>query len=151
MGLRARALGQDKEITVNSNKQQSGRLRFGVVGSREFLDYQLLSGILSQYNIGHIVSGGAAGADTLGIDYAKEKGIPFDEFEPDWDDLTTEPCKIKYNKFGKPYNALAGFSRNQTIVDNSNFIIAFTNGSSGTADTIQRAKKKGIPVQIVGF
>jgi len=98
-----------------------------------------------------LVIRGGVGLDNVDLVYAKEKGIPFDEFEPDWDDLTTEPCKIKYNKFGKPYNALAGFSRNQTIVDNSDFIIAFTNGSSGTADTIQRAKKKGIPVQIVRF
>ena len=126
-------------------------LTFGVVGSRNFLDRQLLNKILNQYNIGQVVSGGAAGADTLGVDYAKDNKIPFDEFEPDWDDLTAEPCKIKYNKNGKPYNALAGFSRNQIIVDHADFIIAFTNGSSGTADTIKRANKKGIPVQIVKF
>ena len=128
-----------------------GGLIFGVVGSREFLDRKLLNEVLNQYNIGRIVSGGALGADTLAVDYAKDNRIPFQEFEPDWDDLTAEPCKVKYNKHGKPYNVLAGYSRNQTIVDHSDFIIAFTNGSSGTADTIKRARKKGIPIQIVKF
>ena len=124
-------------------------MTFAVVGSRDITDYDLITRTLSKYNIGHIVSGGASGVDSLAIDYAKEKGIPYTEHLADWDDLEAQPCVVKYNKRGKPYNALAGHNRNQKIVDDADFLIAFTHGSSGTRDSIGRARKKGIPIETV--
>lgn len=126
-------------------------MKFGVVGSRNFSNFRLLTEVLDRYNIGLIISGAADGADTLAVDYAKAKGIPYIEHPAAWDDLSAEPCVVKTNKAGKKYNALAGYNRNQDIVNDSDIIIAFTNGSSGTADTIKRAKEKGIPIQIIPF
>lgn len=57
--------------------------------------------------------------------------------------------KIKLDKNGKQYNVLAGFNRNTKIVENSDFIIAFSvDFSSGTEDTIMKARKSKKPVLI---
>lgn len=83
-----------------------------------------------------LVSGGAKGADSLAEDFAKIQGIPRQIYEADW------------KKFGKS----AGFIRNQSIVNNSDMIIAFWDGHSrGTADTLNKAKIEGVPTLIVYF
>jgi len=75
-----------------------------------------------------LVSGGAAGVDSLAEGMAKGFGIPNIIFHPEW------------TKYGKS----AGFKRNQKIVDAADIIIAFHfNDSAGTADTIRRAKESG--------
>lgn len=119
-------------------------MKVAIVGGRDFVNFDLLEFKLRPFkaSITLIVSGAADGADTLGVTYAKKYGIPYKEFPADWDDLTVEPCVIKKGKGGKPYNALAGFNRNQSIVDNADFVIAFWDGKSkGTRDTIGRANK----------
>ncbi len=114
-------------------------MNVGVVGSRSILDKEYVFSVLDFYLSRllkegdlKIVSGGAKGVDSLGVSWAKEKGLQYTEFLPDW-------------TLGKG----AGFIRNQTIVDNSDYLIAITTGSNGTADTIKRAEKKGIPIKIV--
>lgn len=108
----------------------------GVVGGRNFNDYQLLTEVLSNHQISKIISGGARGADSLGERYAKENGIEVEIYRPDWD------------KYGKS----AGFLRNTTIVENSEIIIAFWDGKShGTQDTINKCKKSGKEVIIVSY
>lgn len=103
----------------------------GVVGSRSFDDFDLLSNHLDMIfgdSKVKIISGGAKGADTLAVDYAKMHGIPYREFYPDY---------IKYT------SDIAPFIRNQEIVDHSDFIVAFWDGKSkGTVDTINKAKKQ---------
>lgn len=124
-------------------------MTFGIVGSRDIFDYELISQVLRKYNIEHIVSGGASGVDTLAIDYAKANRIPYTEHFAEWDNLDALPCVVKNNKQGKLYNALAGHNRNQRIINDADFLIAFTHGSSGTRDSIEKARKKGIPIEIV--
>jgi len=113
-------------------------LRLGVIGSRSFNDYKLLCNTLQEYK--HykleIVSGGAKGADSLAKRYAEENLLPYKEFLPDWD------------SFGKQ----AGFIRNADIIANSDEVVAFWDKkSSGTANSIHLAGKKGIPVKIIHF
>ena len=72
-----------------------------VAGSRNFDDYGLLSDTLDKLlqNKGKdvvIVSGTARGADTLGEQYAAERGFQISRFPADWD------------RFGKS----AGYRRN---------------------------------------
>ncbi len=115
-------------------------MKVGVIGSRSFTDYDLLKSELDKIRevseITCIVSGGATGADLLGERYAKEHKIPTKIFFPDW------------KKFGKR----AGFLRNSDIVRNSTIIIAFWNGaSSGTLDSINKAKDLDIPVTVILF
>ena len=108
----------------------------GVVGGRDFNNYQLLSEVLGAYPVSKIVSGGARGADSLGEKYARENNIEVDVYRPDWD------------KYGKS----AGFLRNTTIVENSEIIIAFWDGKShGTKDTINKCKKNGKEVIVISY
>ncbi len=104
----------------------------GVIGSRSFDNYSLLNNIindaiskLEDSNI-TIVSGGAKGADKLGHKFAINNNLKYIEYKPDWD------------KHGKS----AGFIRNKLIVDKSDMVIAFWDGSSkGTYHSMTLTKQ----------
>jgi len=102
----------------------------GIIGSRTFTNKELIFSKLNiffgKYTTKRIVSGGAKGADSLGVEYAKENNIPYKEYLPDWE------ANGKY----------AGFIRNEDIVKASSLIIAFLdNNSRGTLDSIKKAEK----------
>lgn len=129
-------------------------MRVAVIGSRDFKDEEFIWYNLDEINlkldISLIVSGGARGVDTIGVDWAKERGIPFKEYLADWKDMS-EPCLTKYGSYG-PYNALAGFKRNTTIIENCDLVIAFWNGKSpGTKDSIMKAENLGKEVIIISI
>jgi hypothetical protein len=117
--------------------------RLAIVGSRSFADYALLRDEVTALCWNHfgtedepreIISGGAAGADTIAERYAKERGWPFRVFPADW------------QKWGKA----AGIIRNRDIVRNADQVIAFWDGKSrGTAHTIETAKREGVPCTVV--
>jgi len=124
-----------------------------VAGSRHITDYQLVSQVISntisKYNISvtEIVSGCADGPDTLGEQWALENGIKVEPFEADWNDITVPNALIKTNKWGKQYNARAGFQRNERMAEYGDVLIAIWDGkSSGTKDMIDRATKHGLLV-----
>lgn len=128
-----------------------------IFGGRDFNDYELLKQkcdeILKdiQDNI-TIISGNASGADSLGERYAKEKGYNVELHPAKWNDLETIPCKIKYNKYGKAYNCLAGMNRNKDMANIADIGIAFWDGkSSGTANSIKLCKSKGIRLEIIRY
>lgn len=109
----------------------------GVVGSRGFKNYNLLEQKLSTapYDITEIISGGAKGADTLAIRYARKRGLLWREFLPD------------HKKYRHPYH-----HRNRLIAEASDVLIAFWDGSStGTKYTIGYMRKLGKPVHIFKF
>lgn len=128
-------------------------MKVAIIGSRSFQNYELLKSKILPYrgSITEIVSGGASGADTLGENYAKENNIPRKIFPAEWDNFN-EPCKIRVNRNGKEYNALAGFNRNQTIIENSDFVVVFWDGKSpGTRDSMSRAHKMRKDILIIYF
>ena len=107
----------------------------GVVGSREFNNYILLKESLDALDISKIISGGARGADSLAVDYAKENAIPYYEY------------LANYNKYGSP---AALFKRNVEIVEASDMIVAFWDGiSKGTLHTIKYARARNKEVIII--
>lgn len=113
-------------------------MNYGIIGSRTFQNYEMLKIVCDRLirSTDTIVSGGASGADILGKQYAIDKKLNYIEFPADW------------NKYSKR----AGFIRNQTIVDNSDFIIAFWDGvSNGTKHSIDLAKLDKIPTLIIYF
>lgn len=124
-------------------------MKVAVIGSRTFNDYELMCKTLKQFDITEIVSGSAKGADTLAEKYAKENSILTKLFPADWNDMS-EPCIVGENKYGK-YNKLAGHKRNTLIVEYCDCVVAFWNGSSGTADSINKAKNLNKRVIIINF
>lgn len=106
-------------------------MRVAIVGSRN------LSVDIGKYipkNITALVSGGAKGIDTLAERWADRNNIPKLIIKPDYD----------------TYGRSAPIRRNRTIVENADFVLAIWDGKSrGTKFTIDYAKERGIPVQIV--
>jgi hypothetical protein len=114
-------------------------IRVAVIGSRTFDDYnfakQKINEIVVDYrgDISSIVSGGAKGADKIAEKFASEYNIPMQIFKPDW-------------SIGRH----AGFLRNTEIINNSDIVIAFWNGTStGTKDSINKAYKLSKIVHII--
>lgn len=113
------------------------KYKLAIIGSRDFNDYATLKLFtMKSVNINlisSIVSGGARGADQLGEKFAEEFKLNKIVIKPDWD------------RHGK----IAGFLRNQDIIDNADVVVAFlVNKSKGTLDSINKARKKGIPVHV---
>jgi hypothetical protein len=107
-----------------------------VIGSRTFNDYSVLKSILDEEEPDLIVSGGAKGADLLAKRYSVENNIPIKEFLPDY----------------KSYGKAAPIIRNKEIVNASDKVIAFWDGSSkGTQFTINYAEKYGKPFRIIEY
>jgi hypothetical protein len=113
----------------------------GIVGSRDYNDYSNFVNILNDHLletnqiVTKIISGGANGVDSLAKRYAIENKIQYEEFAANW------------QKYGKS----AGPIRNTLIVENIDELIAFPlyNGRSvGTNDTINKAKTRGLKVNI---
>jgi hypothetical protein len=119
----------------------------GVVGSRDFSDYQKLESYLLDFfsDIMRfpedyvIVSGGADGADMLAKKFADEHGLDYVEFavsNADW----------------KKYGKAAGPRRNTKVVNKSDIVVAFWDGRSrGTKNTIDQTVGGCKPVIIIGF
>lgn len=112
-------------------------MKIGIVGSRTFLDYELVKKALSEYLDKYedlvIVSGGAKGADSLAEQFADDHNLQKIIFNPDW----------------KKYGKIAGILRNRMIIKESDMIIAFWDGKSrGTKSTISMAKQNDKEVVI---
>lgn len=128
-----------------------------IAGGRDFTNYELLcercDEILKDITDDiTIISGKAKGADSLGERYAESRGYSVTGYVALWEDLSAPICSIKYNRYGKPYNCLAGFIRNHIMVDSTDSVIAFWDGkSNGTKDTINYATKLGKPVKIIYY
>ncbi len=103
--------------------------KIAIVGSRKFSDLSMVHKFVDSLPPDTIVvSGGAIGVDSAASEAAKRKGLMVKIFIPDW------------FAFGKA----AGMMRNSLIVDYSDAVYAFHDGTSrGTADTIQKAKAAG--------
>lgn len=126
-------------------------MKLAIIGSRGFNNYELLCKTLEPYKnkITLVVSG----ADTLGAKWSREvlKKEPL-EFPAEWDNLEAAPCKIGYRKDGNPYNLLAGYNRNTTIIQNCDCVIAFWDSRSpGTRDSLYKADKYKKPKKIIRY
>jgi len=114
-------------------------MNIAIVGSRTFTDYEALEVAIVNYLPAEmwpltIISGGAKGADALAEQLAENFNLELKIFPADWD----------------THGKIAGFLRNQKIIDASDFVIAFWDGKSkGTKDTIDKARKAKKPTLII--
>lgn len=100
-------------------------MKVAVIGSRNIPNVNLADYLPEDTT--EIVSGGARGVDTCARKYAAEKGLPLKEFLPD------------YERFGRG----APLRRNIEIIDYSDLVLAFWDGSSrGTQFVIENCRKR---------
>ena len=134
-----------------------------VTGSRSIKDYTLVSKACDTFireanlrfaektPIKFLKHGDANGVDRLCAQWAKANGIETMPFPAKWNIVTGLPndkLRIKYGD-GKPYNALAGFNRNQEMIDSGFDVllaIRCLDKSNGTDHTIEQVKKTGKPI-----
>lgn len=127
-----------------------------VAGTRTFNDYELLKttldNLLQNKTDIVIMSGGAKGADALGERYAKENNYPVEKYEADWNNLDVKPCVVKYSKYGKPYNALAGHIRNEKMAQAACAAAIFWDGSStGSKNMKTLAEQYNLKLTIIEY
>ena len=113
--------------------------KIAIIGSRDFKNKHLLNEHMQKikelYEIECIISGGAKGADTLGVQWAHKNTIPAMVFVPD------------FKKHKRAYHF-----RNRQIVREADIIIAFWNAhSTGTKYTIDFAKTLEKEVIIIKY
>lgn len=112
-------------------------MNIGIIGGRDFTNYELAREKFQDYFCSHfssrplenvkcIVSGGAKGADRIAENIAAEFKLEMKIFPADWE----------------TYGKKAGPMRNESIVRESDVLLVFWNGSSkGTASSLGIAKK----------
>lgn len=119
-----------------------------IAGSRGVTDLaQIYDAVVaSKFDVTEVVSGTAKGVDKLGEVYASQTLIPVKRFPAQWKDLEVPGAVIKQGQYG-PYNALAGFHRNQRMAEYADALIAVWNGTSnGTKHMIEYMYKCEKPV-----
>jgi hypothetical protein len=124
-------------------------MRVAIVGSRGF-DFPEAYGILEEaikesgFEITEVVCGEAPGAGTVGRLWAEDHGIPVVSFPARWDDVSVKGAVVKTNKWGKPYNAIAGKMRNIEMAVYCDAVIAcWDRKSPGTRHMIEQSGIRG--------
>ncbi len=108
-------------------------MRVIIAGSRGIRDYARVCDAVrrSGFPITRVVSGMAGGVDTLAVRYAREHGLPCDQFPAEW------------RKWGRG----AGYRRNVQMARHADALIAVWDGQSpGTRHMIEVAKARGLRV-----
>jgi hypothetical protein len=84
-----------------------------IAGSRDFNDYPYLRAYLASIppwiEITEVVCGMAAGADTLGKQWAEKNGIPVKEFPADWERLGRKAGPMRNVEMGVYADGLVAF------------------------------------------
>lgn len=125
-------------------KTKPETLKVIVAGPRDFDDYDIVSFELIYYlsvledryqKKIEIVQGGAKGVDSIAKDFARNMGYPCKQFDADW----------------TQHGRYAGPLRNQEMAQYSDVLIAFNNGSKGTANMIKQAIEFQLEVIVISL
>ena len=113
-------------------------MRVLVCGSRGWTDYDAILRRLAQIEEEHatIVHGAAVGADSMADRAAKTLNLTVERHPANW----------------ATYGKRAGFIRNeQMLATGVTLVVAFWDGQSrGTQHTIESARRRSIPVEVIG-
>lgn len=110
-------------------------MRTIIAGSRNIHNYQFVAGLLDNldFNPSVVLSGTASGIDSIGAQWAKNNGIPVEEYPADW-----------VNK-----GRSAGYLRNIEMALNAQALVAIWDGKSkGTEHMINIAQEKGLYIKV---
>jgi hypothetical protein len=111
-------------------------MRILVCGGRVYADaarlFAVLDAIRHDHAVSEVIHGAARGADSLGANWAKDRGIPERAYPADW------------SRYGKS----AGYRRNELLLSDGkpDLVVAFP-GGKGTAHMVGLANAAGIPVR----
>lgn len=113
-------------------------MRVLVTGDRNWHSFEKIAQWLRQLPPDSVViQGGCRGADEIASGVAKTLGLAVETYSADW---------VRYGRG-------AGPKRNQVMLDSGvDLILAFHSdlaNSKGTADMVRRARKAGIPVEVI--
>lgn len=116
-----------------------------IAGGRDFSDYERLKTVCdkvlaNKFDEGvTVISGTARGADSLGEQYARERGLQVIRMPADWD------------RYGKA----AGYRRNEEMAKTAGpggGLIAFWDGNSrGTKHMLDLAKQYGLAIRLIRY
>ena len=123
----------------------------GIVGTRRrdgVDDFELVwNEFVKWYEPGDIICSGLCpkGGDRFAVNIADRLRLPKDKrmwFPAKWDDLEVPSARVRRNKWGKLYNANAGFMRNTDVAKNSDVLIPCVapDRTGGTEDTVKKWK-----------
>lgn len=131
----------DLRFSFWPKKKERTKMKCIIAGSRTIDEYETVKQAIldSQFQIEMVISGGARGVDQFGERWAKENGIPVQQFLPDW------------RKYGKA----AGCIRNQTMAEftgkEGGLVVLIRDQSKGSTHMLNIAKKIGMQIFIVEF
>jgi hypothetical protein len=77
------------------------------------------------------------GVDLMGYEWAIANDRPIIECPALWKNLTVKPCKVKYNRAGYAYNALAGPNRNKLMASHANELLLIWDGQSSGSKSMR--------------
>ena len=101
-----------------------------IAGSRDFNNYDLVEKTIKKQalEIDEVVYGGAAGADYMGLLWARKHKVKVKTFLAEW----------------SVYGGAAGPLRNKQMAEYGDYLLAFWDGKSpGTKSMINEMRKKG--------
>lgn len=109
-------------------------MKLAIIGSRNLTNVSIDEEV-DKLKPTTIVSGGAKGIDTLAEDYAIRHNLPLIVYKPEYDKYPGKKAPIM---------------RNNQIVDEADYVLAFWDGESqGTIYTIRRAMKLGKGTKVI--
>jgi hypothetical protein len=129
-------------------------MRVLVCGGRDYSDQKHMFDVLSRFHaetpISALIHGAAQGADRMAATWAKIRGIVAYAYPASWSDISHPDALIRTTASGRPYDARAGYRRNQIMLERGkpNMVLAFS-GGRGTLDMIKRAQAAGLTVKRV--
>lgn len=122
------------------------KMKVIIAGGREITDYRVMVEAMEMADLmlgiepTEVVSGKARGVDTLGEMWAIANGVPVKAFPAHWRDADGT------------YYPRAGMTRNSDMAAYADALVAVWDGySSGTADMIKKARKRGLLVWVQDF
>lgn len=124
-------------------------MRVLVCGGRDYDDrqreFEVLSKLHLERGITAIIHGDATGADTFAVAWIVNRHLEAADLRRPFR-CEAIPFPADWKKHGKA----AGPIRNQRMLDEGkpDLVLAFP-GGKGTADMVNRARKAGVPVQII--